>query len=186
MAFKDFFSPFPIPSQLLWLGYVSPKSPHVTSSLSYPWCYWEVAGPLTGGNEEVAHWGYVWKEILGCKPPSFLLFASWMPWGKRAASMARSHHDVPHYLHTKWTWADASTTRSQNKPFLFLSWLSRAFCHSIRNLTHQLPSVVTGPTLFSYLYASLILLLGIWEEKELNKQQYLPPFLQLLFFHKRK
>jgi len=104
------------------------------------------------------------KGILGCTPPSFLPFASRMPSGKPVTSMTCSHHDRPHWHLTRWTQTDTSTTVSQNKPFLFLSWLWRAFCHSIRTLPRQLPSV-TGPTFLSHLCASLILLLGIWEEK---------------------
>lgn len=74
------------------------------------------------------------------------------------------HTDISH--RSNWTWTEASIHVSQNKHFLFLTWLSQAFCCSSGNLTN----------VFHYLFIENIFF-EVYESKKIVS--YLPTWEKL-------
>lgn len=92
-----------------------------------------------GSDRTFKRWGLViggvlHRGIVGCQCFLFL-FVSWPLWGKHLCStmcnppwcvlchrMTRSHR-------ANWSWTEISKIVSQNKPFLFVSWLFEVLLH---------------------------------------------------------
>jgi hypothetical protein len=89
-----------------------------------------------GGGEKVPT-----EVIVGSWSLLLSLFCSW-PWSEQCSSAIHFHpdalsHQGPKSNGINWPWTETLKIMSQNKLFLFLSWLSQVFCDSSRRLTQS-------------------------------------------------
>jgi hypothetical protein len=105
------------------------------------WDYSEMVNHSVGRPSRMKFEGIPWREYWNWSPCLSLLPSHFVVNSFALPCAPLSHvlcHHRPLVKGAKCPWTETSKTMNQNRPFLFLSWLSQVFCHINAKVTYRM------------------------------------------------